>query len=151
MKTIAAAILLFCELHTALGQTFLVPSFPAKILEAQFPLFKGDSSSVPDLRHYRQQLEYFRDQSLEGYNRALKKYLLTLKTFDKELEKQRQLGSLKPEEYAKRHQFVLDELEKSGPTGEYMEIYTDFLAKYKKERDWVIPEITSLDRAKVKF
>lgn len=151
MKTLLVALWLLTCITASAAPNLKLPSFPASILEAQFPVFKGDSKSLADLRHYRQQLEFFREQSLEGYNRALKKHLLELKRFDSELEKARAAGRITSEEYDALHQSVVSELEKSAPSGDYMELYGTYLAKYKKERDWVVPEISALERERVKF
>ncbi|MBI1761836.1 MAG: hypothetical protein HYR56_10410 [Acidobacteria bacterium] len=125
-------------------------SLSSKILESQYPAVpaaKSDPSYLSDLRRFRQQLEHFREQPLEAkYNHALMRYLLTLRKYDKELEKQRSIGTIKQDEYVESHGFVVDELEKSEQKGEYMDIYNDYLDKYKKECNWVVTEIARQER-----
>ena len=127
------------------------PSFPASILATQFPEFKGDMKSLGDLRRYRQQLEFFREQLLEGYNRALKKHLVNLKRFDSELERAHASGHVTTDEYDSLHQRIVSELEKSARSGDYMEFYRTYLAKYKSERDWLLPVISAIERERIKF
>lgn len=151
MRTFIAALTLTAS-FSASGQIKLQPpSFPASILEAQFPAFKGDSKPLSDLRRHRQQLEFFREQSLEGYNRALKKHLAEVRRFDGEVEKARASGRMTAEEYETLHRAIEIEFEKSGPSGDYLDIYSTYLEKYKNERDWVLPEISALERERVKF
>lgn len=151
MKSFIVAIWLLTATTPALAQNLKPPSFPASILEAQFPIFKGNADSLADLRRYRQELEFFRAQSLEGYNRALQKHLFQVKRFDAELEKSHATGQITTEEYNSLHQAIADELEKSAPSGEYMDLYRNYLAKYKSQRDWVLPEITTVEKSRLKF
>ena len=151
MKHLLAVFCLFVSFMGMAAPAPKPPSFPASILEAQFPVFKGDAKVLADLRRHRQQLEYFREQSLEGYNRALKKHLVELKRFDKDIETSRAAGRVTADEYDTLHQHVVSELEKSAPSGDYIEIYVSYLEKYKKERDWVLPEISTLEKERVKF
>lgn len=151
MKALLVALWLLATSPTSPTPNLEPPSFPASILEAQFPEFKGDTKSLADLRRYRQQLEFFREQSLEGYNRALKKHLVNLKRFDGELERAHALGRVTTDEYDSLHQRIVTELEKSAQSGDYMEIYRTYLAKYKSERNWLLPEISAIERERVKF
>lgn len=151
MKRILLSLCFATSLAVASEGTLKLPSFSSSIIEAQFPVFKGDNKSLADLRRHRQQLEYFREQSLEGYNRALRKHVSDLSRFDKKLEIDRAAGRITSEQYEALHQAILSEIEKSGPSGEYIEVYLAHLAKYKKERDWLLPEIAALERERVKF
>jgi hypothetical protein len=151
MKFLLIILCLFVYIEAMAATSLKPPSFPASILEEQFPVFKSDSKSLADLRHHRQQLEFFREQSLEGYNRALKTHLNELKRFDINLEKTHIARRISTKEYESLHQSLVSELEKSAPTGEYMQLYNSYLVKYKKERDWVLPEIDTLEKERVKF
>src|SRR5690554_5879603 len=106
MKALLVALWLLATSPAATAASLEPPSFAASILEAQFPEFSGDTESITDLRRYRQQLEFFRAQSLEGYNRALKKHLLNLKRFDDDLEKAHASGRVTTDEYDVLHQRI---------------------------------------------
>ena len=58
------------------------PSLRARILEQQFPKFDKTNVTLTSLRKYRTELEYFRDEVLEGYNKAVKEYVAELGEYD---------------------------------------------------------------------
>ena len=151
MKSIIIASLIFLVASVATAAEDKPPSFPATILDSQFPNFKGDTNSLCDLRRYRQQLEHFRQKSLEGYNRALQKFLLNLKKHDERLELNYANSLIGNEIYEKNHEYIVNEISKASGTGEYMQIYYDYAGKLKTEHDWLMPEITAREKDKIKF
>ncbi len=132
-----------------INTTFELPSFAATILESQFP--EPKSTDLSDLRRHRQDLEFFRESVLEGYNRGLKDYALKLDTASKQLEQNRRMGRIAKDAYGKSHVRIQEELTKLRPDGDYLMVYKLFLARYQRRANWVIQEITRKERQQLRF
>jgi hypothetical protein len=152
MKQLAVAILLALTTTVSLAQgQFDFPSFGERILEAQFPKFDKSQVTLTSLRKYRIELEYFRDQILEGYNRAVKDYVAELGEFDTKLELARKKGEISTSEYERQHARVAEEYKNAGADGDLLKPYFTYLNKYKSEARFVINEIKNKEKELIKF
>lgn len=131
--------------------TLEFPSLGAKILEKQFPKFDKTNVTLTSLRRYRTELEYFRDEVLEGYNTAVREYVAELGQFDTQLERARKNGEVSEVDYKRMHQHLVDEYEKAGPKGELLKPYFTYLKKYQSEATFVIHEINNKEKELMKF
>jgi len=144
-------VFLFSQLVAANAPNGL-PSFGEAILKEQFPEYQESKTNVErGLRRYRVQLETFREEVLEGFNRAVLEYRRKLVESDQKLELDRKKGRITKEQYAVRHQYIKSELGKSKGSGEYMKAYFLYLGKYKAESKWVVQELAVEEKKKFKF
>jgi len=144
-------IVLLVNFGTFAAETTSMPSFGASILKEQFPVYRQQPNVVSGLRTYRAELEYFRQNSLEGYNRAIQQYREQLIEADKNLEIARGTGKIATEEYTKDHGYLVSEFEKSSEKGEYLAAYYQYFKRYAEESKWVEAEIVREERGKFKF
>lgn len=153
MKLLTAVlmVLLFvCNFSSANTETTL-PSFGETILKEQFPEYKESADVERGLRRYRVQLESFRDEVLEGYNRSVSEYRQQLIDSDGKLELDQKRGRITSEIYTERHDYLRKELTKSQGNGEHMVAYFNYLEKYQAEVKWVNAEIEVEVKKKLKF
>lgn len=152
MRQVAAALTLLLLIFSvnAYAETPL-PSFGSAILNEQFPEYKELSDVERGLRKYRTQLEYFRQEILEGYNRAVLLHRQELVNADSQLELDHKRGRITSIAYAERHDYLLKEFAKSQGNGEYMTAYFTYLEKYKTEVKWVNAEIAVEEKKKFRF
>ncbi|TAK99020.1 MAG: hypothetical protein EPO07_11210 [Verrucomicrobia bacterium] len=128
---------------------FALPSFPAIILDNQFPEVKG--KELADVGKYLQTLEYFREFVLENYNKGVIKYVAKLKSADAELEARRRTGRVSNQEYDTYHSRLKEEFENSGLKGDYMQVYERNLARYRSEAKWAQNEKKRLERERLRL
>jgi hypothetical protein len=128
-----------------------LPSFGETILKEQFPEYKESSDVERGLRRYKVQLESFREEILEGYNRSVINYRQQLVDADSGLELDYKKGRINSEIYNGRHDYIKKELIKSSGSGEYLAAYFMYLNKYKTEIKWVNEEIAVEEKKKFKF
>ncbi|GEM_PF-2935454 len=128
-----------------------LPSFGESISKEQFPEYRESENVERGLRRYRVQLEYFREEVLEGYNRAVLEYRKKLVEYDKKFEIDRKKGKIKEEEYNTKHLYLTNELRKSRGSGEYMNAYFTYLKKYKAEAKWIKSEIEREEKKRFVF
>jgi len=142
MRTlIILIVLLFAGFSTANASKGL-PSFNGIMLEKQLeellPEYKEPKNDgKEELVRFRAELEIYRERMLEGFNSAIIEYREKLVESDRELELDRSRGKISREYYSKRHQYIKSELKKSRASGEYMQVYFDYLGIYKTLSDWV--------------
>ncbi|EGQ9250183.1 hypothetical protein [Vibrio parahaemolyticus] len=129
-----------------------LPSFGETILGEQFPEYVESSSNIErGLRRYRVQLEVFREDVLEGYNRGVQEYREKLVAADTKLELDRKKGRIPKDDYQKQHNYIKEELDRSKGSGQYMKAYFTYLRKYKSESKWVVKELGMEEKRKFKF
>lgn len=133
-------------------QVASLPSFQQTDLAAEFPEYKESGSNEErGLRRYRSQLEYFREEALEGYNKDIIAFRKQLVETDRQLELDRKKGRVSEEEYKEQHKAIAQELGNSNGSGQYMRAYYTFMKKYKSESRWVIDELSRLEKRKFRF
>ncbi len=128
-----------------------LPSFGETILKEQFPEYKESEDVERGLRRYLAQLEYFRQEILEGYNRSILDFRQQLVDADSALELDRKKGRVDDSAYTGRHDYIAVELKRSQGSGDYMAAYYSYLKKYKVEIKWVNAEIAVEEKKKFKF
>ena len=144
MRTlIILMVLLFAGFSTANASKGL-PSFNDAMLEKQLeellPEYKepkNNSKEKDELVRFRARLEVYRQRVLEGFNSAIIEYREKLVESDRQLELDRSRGRISRTYYSKRHEYIKSELRKSRASGEYMQVYFDYLGIYKTLSDWV--------------
>ena len=129
----------------------LLPSFSETIRTEQFPEYKELADVSRGLRRYRSQLESFREEVLEGYNRAVLGYGKRLINIDKKLELDRKKGRITPEIYKERHTYLRQEFFQSRGSGAYLKPYFSYLKKYKAEMRWSKRELAVEKKNKFRF
>jgi len=152
MNRIVAALVIALATTATMAQDELkFPSLGERILETQFPKFDKNNVTLTSLRKYREELEYFRDEILEGYNRAIKEYVAALGEFDRKLELARRTGKISKEQYERMHARVADEYKNASGDGDLLRSYFTYLSKYKSEARFVINEIKNREKELIKF
>ena len=126
-----------------------IPRFEKQLLGNLFPTI--DDYSLPSLRKYRQELEIFREGVLEAYNKTLLTHDEKIRKLDRRIEKLRALGKLSIEEYLKYRNYVIDETKRMQPGGDLRITYKNNFVRYKRNADWVINEIKSKERERIRF
>lgn len=123
----------------------IVPDEPdAAHLLGVFPEFKGRSTELADLRHYRQQLEGYREGTLEIFNQAIEAYSNALKEFSSKLEARLARGEIPQGEYDRLIDVHDQGLRRCMATGRFMQAYHTALGKYRAEVRWVVDEMLRL-------
>ena len=150
MSRYLGCLLLFWS-AAAVSQTVELPSFGESVLAEQFPEYQESSDVERGLRRYRSQLEHFREEVLEGFNRGVMEYRQKLVETDAKLELDRKKGRISKEDYLEQHDYIAQELKKSNRSGEHMKAYFTFLGKYKSESRWVIEELAREEKKKFRF
>jgi len=148
---LALTIAIFSLNAFAQPSSDLPSPFGKSISQEQFPEYKELRNVERGLRRYRTELEYFRAEILERYNRAVLDYREKLVDSDKQVEIDRKKGMIADEEYKVRHFYIKDELRKSRGSGEYMKVYFTYLKKYRSEARWVRSEIEVEKKARFRF
>jgi hypothetical protein len=152
MKYLMTALVLLLVATPGFAQGKLeFPSLGAKILEKQFPQFDKTNVTLTSLRKYRTELEYFRDEVLEGYNKAVSEYVAELGEFDKRLELARKNGAISESDYQRMHERVADEYNNAGANGDLLKPYFTYLKKYQSEATFVINEINNKEKELIRF
>jgi hypothetical protein len=128
-----------------------LPSFGETILKEQFPEYKESADVERGLRRYLAQLEYFRQEILEGYNRSILDFRKQLIDADSRLEIDRKKGRVDDSAYTGRHDYIAGELKRSQRNGDHMAAYYSYVQKYKAEIKWVNAEIAVEEKKKFKF
>ncbi|MCI5145609.1 MAG: hypothetical protein D3923_08770 [Candidatus Electrothrix sp. AR3] len=129
----------------------ILPSFTETILAEQFPEYKELADVSRGLRRYRSQLESFREEVLEGYNRAVLNYGKRLIDIDRKLELDRKKDRISNGIYKKHHEYLRQEFFQSRGSGEYLKPYFFYLKKYKAEMRWSKRELAVETKNKFKF
>ncbi len=130
------------ELEAVETVKFSLPSLPAATLDEQFP--RDSSHDIESLKKYKQDLEYFREKTLEGYNRSLIAYANTINESSKKLEELRRVQQVGDSDYEYFHRLLKDELQKLSRSGEYMALYFAALHKYQGRVKLADEEISQL-------
>ena len=94
-KLITSLIVVFFSQMASASVANGLPSFGEAILKEQFPEYQESQTNVErGLRHYRVQLENFREEVLEGFNRAVIDFRSKLVESDEQLELDRNKGRI---------------------------------------------------------
>jgi len=144
MRTLIILIILLFAGFSAANASKGLPSFNDVMLEKQLeellPEYKepkNNSKEKEQLVRFRAQLEVYRQRVLEGFNSAIIEYREKLVESDRQLELDRSRGRVSREYYTKRHEYIKSELKKSRASGDYMQVYFDYLGVYRTLSDWV--------------
>lgn len=152
IRTLAVTILLCWQLVAAADeQQDEMPSFGDSDLKEQFPEYQEAKNVERGLRRYLVHLESFRQDSLEGYNRAIIVHRENLVNADRKLEIDHKKGRINKEEYIDKHDYIKRELRKSRGKGSYFKAYFAYLKRYKSEAKWASDEILREEKKKFKF
>lgn len=109
------------------------PFFDYESLEEQFPRFDTKNANIMSLTSYREELEIFRENDLEGFNRELIDYIAQLKVYDKRLLSARRKRQISSNKYKKEHDWLVREFPKTRESGSYMREYRKYLRKYRSQ------------------
>ena len=110
-KLITSLIVVFFSQMASASVANGLPSFGEAILKEQFPEYQESQTNVErGLRHYRVQLENFREEVLEGFNRAVIDFRSKLVESDEQLELDRNKGRITTEQYVERHEYIKSEM-----------------------------------------
>lgn len=144
LKTATLAILLL-QTSWLEGETYDIhlPSLPIITLDQQFP--RDPQISIPKLQLYKQDLEFFRRQTLEGFNRALIIDAAEVDEASKRLETDNANGKVSQQDYQRIHGYLVVELMKLRRSGDYMATYYDYLNKYKSRMNWADDQIKAIE------
>jgi len=140
-------LILFLSLSSyAAPNELRLPSLPATTLKEQFP--KVPSVALTSLRLYRQDLEFFRKNVLEGYNQALIIHAGEVDEASKQLEKERAAGRINADDYNRMHQYLKVELARLGKNGDYLKAYLNYFSLYKDRMNWADSSIAEITASK---
>lgn len=115
------------------AQLALPPQPDPTSMENAYPAcdFKPPLAS---LRHCASQLELFRQYDLESYNNRVRKYIVSLKSFDAVLEIERVDNKIDAAIYANLHSQVAQQLsDASDNNGDCLEPYRKYFQKYSDD------------------
>ena len=150
MRTLSILIILLFTGFSTANASGGLPSFNDVMLEKQLeellPEYKepkNNGKEKQELIRFRAKLEYYRQRVLEGFNSAIIEYREKLIESDRQLELDRSRGRISREYYKKRHAYIKSELKKSRASGEYMQVYFDYLGVYRTLSDWVTEQLNA--------
>jgi hypothetical protein len=121
--------------ETAGGDEYTLPVKPdASALGSAFPKCET-MNSVSGIQRCRQDLELYRETTLEDYNSDLQQYIAELKQLDGRLELARAQGKISSGRYSELHEKIKTELSKSSEhDGRYVRTYLAYAHKYRDEQ-----------------
>ena len=129
-----------------------LPSFVEKPPMEQFPEYMESTSDIlHGLMRYKAQLELFREEILEGYNRSVVAYIDQLTDSANQLELEYMRGTITRAIYDQRHAYLVAELGKTREKGKYMAVYYGCLGKYKSEIKLVVQQIAKKKKDGIRF
>lgn len=146
-RALMGAFLIIRSASALAADNLTMPTQPRPLdSKALFPECKiPDVNPLPSLRRCRSDLEVFRESTLEGYNKKIKRYIENLKSQDSMLQLRLAAKSISLAEYQKLHEKIASGLAVAGPDGELMESYFDGVIHYQKLANWVISEIENIE------
>jgi hypothetical protein len=129
-----------------------LPSFLEKPPMEQFPEYRESTSDIlHGLMRYRSELENFREEILEGYNRSVVAFIDQLTDAANQLEMEYMRGTITRAVYDQRHAYLVAELGKTREKGKYMAGYYGCLKKYKSEIKLVAVQIAKKKKEGFRF
>ena len=134
------------------GSAGNLPLFVEKSPMEQFPEYREATGDViSHLKRYMSQLEWFRVDVLEGYNRSVIAFIDQLTAAANQLELEYIRGVVARSDYDQRHAYIVAELGKTREKGKYMAAYFTCLGKYRFEARLVAEQIARRQKDALRF